>query len=383
VSGFIPRLAAVYAGLFIAMGVQLPFMPVWFAAKGLDSPAIGTLVAFATVARLLIVPLGTHAADRAGQLKPAIIVAACAALCGFVCLAFAKDRMILILLYALASAAAATLLPLLETYAVKGLELRGRSYGPIRLWGSIAFIAGNLAAGILAPLVMPAQIVWLVVAAFLVCTLLTPGLIPVSLPRGGEARGGRVADGYAPVVVILAVAAASLIQASHAFYYAFSTLEWTAAGFSSLSIGTLWALGVAVEVMLFAASARFPLWLTPIALLLVGGLGATVRWAGMALDPHGLLLLPLQGLHAFSFGATHLGAVLLVARAAPSGFAASAQGVLATSIGLSMAGAMVASGNLRPVYGGATYAVMAVLALAGAGCALLALQRAARPKTLR
>ena len=43
----------------------------------------------------------------------------------------------------------------------------------------------------------------------------------------------------------LAIAAAgSLIQASHAVYYGFATLDWSAKGFGGATIGVLWALGV-------------------------------------------------------------------------------------------------------------------------------------------
>ena len=54
-------------------------------------------------------------------------------------------------------------------------------------------------------------------------------------------------------------AAASLLQASHAVYYGFSTLDWLGKGFGGTAIGALWALGVLAEIVLFALSARLPL----------------------------------------------------------------------------------------------------------------------------
>ena len=35
--GFAPRLAALYAAMFIGVGMQLPFFPLWLKAKGLDA----------------------------------------------------------------------------------------------------------------------------------------------------------------------------------------------------------------------------------------------------------------------------------------------------------------------------------------------------------
>ena len=77
-------------------------------------------------------------------------------------------------------------------------------------------------------------------------------------------------------------------------------------------------------------------------------------------------------LHALSFGATHLGALGFVARHAPPGQAATAQGYLAIATGLVMAGAMGISGVLYEAVGGRAYAAMALAAVAGGACAVLA-----------
>ena len=99
----------------------------------------------------------------------------------------------------------------------------------------------------------------------------------------------------------------------------------------------LWALGVLAEIVLFALSARLPAAFTPSVLILIGGAGALVRWIAMALDPPGALLPLLQCLHGLSFGATHLGTLAFIGRAAPAGLAATAQGYLAVSTGVAIA----------------------------------------------
>jgi len=71
--------------------------------------------------------------------------------------------------------------------------------------------------------------------------------------------------------------AASMIQASHALYYAFGTLHWRARGFADGSIGVLWALGVIAEIGLFAASGRVLAKRDAAWLLLAAGLAAAVR----------------------------------------------------------------------------------------------------------
>ncbi len=92
----------------------------------------------------------------------------------------------------------------------------------------------------------------------------------------------------------------------------------------------------------------------------------------MAFDPPVVLLPPLQLLHALSFGTTYLGALNLVARSAPPGQGASAQGYLAIATGVAMAAAMGVSGLLYAASGGVAYAAMALTAVAGGVCALVA-----------
>src|SRR5260221_3093974 len=68
---------------------------------------------------------------------------------------------------------------------------------------------------------------------------------------------------------IAVLAAASLIQASHAVFYGFSAVQWHAAGLDGTVIAALWALGVAAEIVLFALQSRLPPFFEPTLLLLV------------------------------------------------------------------------------------------------------------------
>jgi PPP family 3-phenylpropionic acid transporter len=177
---------------------------------------------------------------------------------------------------------------------------------------------------------------------------------------------------------IAVLAAASLIQSSHAVYYGFSTLQWRAAGLDGTAIAGLWALGVIAEIALFALQGRLPPFVTPAVLLVLGGLGALLRWTAMALDPPAAWLPALQLLHALSFGATHLGALAFVARNAPPGSSATAQGYLALAIGTTMAGVTGLSGLLYGAFGPHAYAAMALMAIAGSVAGYVAIRAARR-----
>jgi len=369
---FALRLKAFYAALFLTLGVQLPFLPVWLTAKGLDARAVGIVLAVPAVIRIIAIPLATRAADRHDALRGVIMLAAAAAAVGFAALAFAEGVVAIIAVFALASAAYTPVMMLADTYALRGLPPRGHAYGPVRLWGSAAFIAASFGAGALVDLIAARDLIWLLVATMALTVAAAVALVPL----GTEAAGSIVRKPATPLLrdpaFLAVVAAASLIQASHALYYGFATIDWQAAGFDGPAIGALWALGVIAEIALFALSARLPSAITPVALLLFGAAGAVVRWAAMAAGPPAVALPVLQCLHALSFGATHLGALAFVARAAPPGASATVQGYLAVALGVVMAIAMVLSGMLYGRLAGGAYAAMAVLAALGGLCALAA-----------
>jgi PPP family 3-phenylpropionic acid transporter len=171
------------------------------------------------------------------------------------------------------------------------------------------------------------------------------------------------------------VLGASLIQASHAVMYGFATLQWSARGISGPAIGMLWAIGVIAEVALFALSARVVGWFGAAGMIVLGGIGGVVRWTAMAFDPPIAVLPLLQGLHALSFAATHLGTMHYLAHVAPARAGATAQGDFVAVQGIVFAGAMSLSGLMVGAYGDLAYAAMAAAAAIGALAVGLALGR--------
>jgi PPP family 3-phenylpropionic acid transporter len=284
----------------------------------------------------------------------------------------------ILLLYAVAAIAFSPLLPLTDAYALSGLSARGRAYGPVRLWGSAAFVVGNIVAGLMLERFAPGGLFWLIVGALVLSVVAAVVLDPVE----PAAKAAPVEpQAYSPKSLLsnpafIAVALASAaIQSSHALYYGFSTVEWRAAGFDGTLIGALWGIGVIAEIALFALSGRLPAPHRPAAWIAIGGAGAILRWTAMAFDPPVALLLPLQILHAASFAATHLGLMGFMARSLPRGQLATAQGLVATLSGLVNAGATLASGFVYAAVGGYAYLLMTALALVGVASAICAGRR--------
>lgn len=368
---FALKLGLFYAAYFLFGGIQLPFFPLWLEAKGLDAGTIGIVIAVPMIARIVAVPIITREADRRRAIKATLVIIAGVGTVAMATVGLMQGAVAILIAFTVAAVVFAPMLSLSDAYALSGLGARGRAYGPVRLWGSVAFIAANVGAGFLLGVIDAVHLIWLIVAALILTTiagiLLDPLGAPLAPPDAPRASPRQLWSNPAFLAV---AAAAALTQGSHALYYGFSTMEWRAAGISGATIGILWAIGVLAEIVLFAVSAR--LTASPAALLMWGAAGAIVRWGVMAFDPPVSALPALQLLHAASFGAAHLGAMGFLARAVPRELAATAQGLVATASGIVMALATGLSGLLFAAVGGAAYLAMAGMGVAGFACALAA-----------
>jgi len=382
--GHIPiRLAFCSVAVFAVTGLHLPFWPVWLEAQGVGPEGIGILVALGYFTRMFAGPGFAYLADLIGDRRAPFIWLAVAHLAGLSAFWFTDGFMSIALITLIASGAYSPLIPLKESLTMGWVEQEGFDYGRIRLWGSVSFIVVSVAGGfVLSPFV----VLWtggVVPAPFgtdailtglmllTVLMIIAGVLLPVD-PRKGDhhTRPKLKLSAVGALMMtpsfVLFLIAASAVMASHAVYYAFGTLNWQAIGYSNGFIGGLWALGVVAEIVLFAFSVRFISKLSPPVLIMMGALAAIVRWTWTGFDPHWSVLLVLQCLHAFTFGATHLGVMHYIARAVPTELAATAQGIYAAfGGGVVMGLIMLATGPAYEEFGALAYLAMSGLGFVG------------------
>src|SRR3954467_9949027 len=173
------RLAAFYFAFFAWVGLGTAYFPPYLAARGLEPAQIAWVLALPQLARILAPSAWGWIAERT-QAERGIVVLSCAT--GAVCFALLPALggfagiAALMAFSALFSAAA---LPLVEAITLSALAGQSGRYGPIRLWGSIGFIAVMLAGGAsldagVVQLLPLAVVGWAVAAAIIGATLPTP-----------------------------------------------------------------------------------------------------------------------------------------------------------------------------------------------------------------
>jgi MFS transporter, PPP family, 3-phenylpropionic acid transporter len=368
------RFAGFYAALFLVVGVQLPYWPVWLKSRGLSATEIGILVAAQLWVKVGFNPLVGQIVDRTGRRRPVLLGLALTTLAVMLAFPMAHGFAPLLCLSLMAGAAFSAIMPVGDNLTLSHVVAHGMDYGRVRLWGSLSFIAMSVAAGgLLDRIGGDGAIVWLLAAAlvplcFTILTLPDAPPAPAALaetPRPGWGdllRSGRYWR---------FLAATATIGASHAMYYGFGTLDWQRHGIDHTWIGGLWGIGVAAEVVVFAWSAVLVRRFGAVRLILIGALGGVARWTLMPFVVDPWLLLPLQCLHGLTFGATHLGAMHFLARQVAPELTGRALGLYAAmGNGVVLGVATVASGGIYAAFGGLGYLSMAVLAATGATAAL-------------
>jgi MFS transporter, PPP family, 3-phenylpropionic acid transporter len=361
---FATRLALFYGTLFGLVGTQLPFFPLWLKAIGIEAAWIGIITAVPAVTRFTILPVVTGLAERRGSLHRAMIVTAFASTLGFCLVGTQHHPLLVFLAFAVTACVWTPMIPLTDAYALRGVARYGLHYGPLRLWGSAAFVVGALACGLLVDIIAARHLIWVIVAVAALGAAVSLGLQPLDKPKTApSAVRGAIALLRDPGFLAI-IAAAALIQGSHAAYYTFASITWQLAGLGGLTIAGLWVLGVLAEIVVFALSPRFTL--SPAVLVMIGGLSAVGRWLITAQEPAVAVLAVVQLAHGLTYGLTQLGTMGLLVRHVPARIMASGQGYLAACGGIVTSGASILSGAVYASYGQGVYYLMAAMALSGA-----------------
>jgi MFS transporter, PPP family, 3-phenylpropionic acid transporter len=370
---FASRLALFYGAVFSLVGCHLPFFPVWLRSVGIDAAWIGIITAVPALTRFTALPLVTGLAERHAALRGAIIVTALMTTLGFAMVGTQVQPLPVLLAYVVTASMWTPMVPLTDAYALRGVARYGLDYGPLRLWGSAAFVVGALSCGLLADVIAATHLIWVIAAVAAVGAATSLGLQPLDGPKPAAATSQPAttllrAPGFAAIIV-----ASALIQGSHAAYYTFASIAWQLSGFGGLTIAGLWALGVLAEIVVFALSPRLAL--QPAVLVMIGGLSAVVRWLVTAQAPSIEVLAVVQTAHGLTFGLTQVGIMGLMVRHVPIGVMARGQGYLAAVGGIVSSSASVLSGAIFARHGAGVYYLMAAMALLGTAVIWLARDR--------
>ena len=344
------RIRLFYAAYFAAMGLVLPFFPVFLDGLGLDVAMIGVMTGLLAAAKVVAPPWIGHVLDRQADslVQRFIIIASLLAAVAALLMAVPLNLYVLAAVIFLFGILWAVILPLTDGISVSVSEAALADYGRLRAWGSAGFIIASLAGGAwLAD--QHISVFPMVLAALMLVTAFAaqgfPG--PESCATQDQDSASRFSSMFYQLLGL-----ACLMQVSHGAYYGFFSLYLAEAGYTGWQIGVYWVIGVAAEIVLMWRYSRLLQQAVPALVFTVCMSLAALRWLGTGLTTDPWLLVALQLLHAASFAAFHVAAIAWVKRLAPANRQAAAQGwYSAAGFGLGSTVGIMGCGLIAAVWG--------------------------------
>ena len=365
------RLAGFYAAYFLAIGIYLPYWPLWLNGEGLDPAEIGWVLAAAFWVKVAAQPTIARIADWRGRTRGLTTGLMVLSAAGFALLAGTDGFWPILVIAGITAACYQPVLPVMESVVLRRVKDHALDYGRVRLWGSVTFIIGTMGIGWWIEGGTALSVAW-IMAGTMGLVAVACALTPNNPAQPSTTRGatGLVKLFLTPVFVVFLLASA-LINTSHAVLYGFATLHWQDLGHGETLIGLFWAIGVVAEIALFAVAGRYRDKLGAVPLLMLAALGGTVRWPLLAITEGAVGLIAIQTLHGLTFGAGHLGAMAFLSRAIPAELSATGQSLYYALIGGVVAGCMFPpAGELYARLVADAFLVMGALSAAGFVCAV-------------
>jgi len=367
------RLAVFYFAYFCYLGAFVAYFSLWLAGRGYTPAEIGAVLAVPQFVRIVAPTAWGWLADVWGERFPAGrrgIVAASSVLAAasFALLGVADEIGTVFACVALMALFSAGVLPLVEAATLAALGGRAEGYGPVRVGGSLGFIASVLALGALldrqpVAALLPVIVVLMALAAL--AALALPAAHPPAPPEDGARGLLRVLR--EPRVIAL-FAACFCMSVAHGALYAFYSIYLVQAGYSKSVVGSLWTLGVVAEIVLFLALPALLRRCSLRGVLIASFVAAAIRFVTIGWGVSSLaLLVAAQLLHALTFGAYHAAAIAAVHRLFPGALAARGQALFSSvTYGLGgAAGSLVAGWTWGSLGAAPSFAVSALFALLG------------------
>ena len=372
-----PRVWAIacFVSAYAAVGASAPYLPIYYQSLGMPLDVIGLLGAVVALSTLFAAPAWGLLADRLQRTR-LVLPAACVIAGGVAAaLGLATEPTSGALLAVLFWLAYAGMGPLLDARALEIVAEDQNRYSRLRAWGSAAFVVSAVVVGVLVQSAGLRALFIVLVGALLVTAILALGLpttrLRIDLPRftGLEKLlRNRVLVAFFGTVLIVWTANSAIS--------AFFSIQLTQIGASQSLIGVAWAIGAAVEIPLMIVFPQLTRRVGVEPLLLLGALLLVLRALTITLVHDPLLVTLTMLLHGGGYAFLLVGGVTYVAARAPSGAAATAQGVLAgIATGLAYAIGPGIGGIIASTYGlNAMFGVATIVCAVGMGGLVLALR---------
>jgi len=259
----------------------------------------------------------------------------------------------------------APIISFLEAFTMDVLAGEKKSYGRIRVWGSLSFILTVVVVG----KVIDHYAIDLILYLILTGSILQ-GVLSLKLPDLKTKKNSAYLTGIRLLLnkqVIVFLCCGLLMLVSHGTYYGFFSIHLESLGYDKMFIGITWSVAVIAEILVMISSRRMLKVLSLKKVLFYSFAAAALRWLALFMFRSPVAILLTQVLHAFSYGTFHIASILYIDRLAPDEAKTVGQAVNnSITYGLGMMAGFLLNGYLyEPLGSYALFGISGLIALTG------------------
>jgi MFS transporter, PPP family, 3-phenylpropionic acid transporter len=361
--------SAIYFGYFTALGAFVTFNALFYQGVGLSSPQIGLLTALPVFISVMTSLLWTGFADSYRLHRVILAAALLLVPVPVLIMAGVREFETLIVLTAVYAFFITPILPLIDSAALDVAARHGRTYGDLRVWGTVGFALVTWLAG---ALIEQQGIQWMfyVVAATMWITL----LLTLFQRMGWKAMGQPLRQGLRQLLLrrdfAIFMVSVFLVQMTLSSMSAFFGIYLKSIGAGEATIGLASTLAGISEIPALFFSRVILRRFGPATVLKIAFAVYALRWLLLSFATEPIFAVATNVLHGASFGAFLVGGVAYLNERTPPGMEATAMSIFGTigSYGLPTIVGSLLGGALFDTLDHATFfRLLSVIAACGLG----------------
>ena len=307
------RLSRFYFFYYFFVGSFVPYWGIYLQSENFSPSSIGILLSLFQISRIVAPNFWGWLADHTGHRVKWIKLTSFLGLIGFIGVFWAKGFFWIFLVMSALSLFTSSTLPLAESLTLAHLATTDGHYSRIRLWGSIGFIVASLFLGYLIDLQGINILLWVLLIAQAIIFFLS-NTIPETQDIQHKTNDLSIWKIIKTPSVIALLIGCTLMVSAHGVLYNFYSIYLKDHGYSSGTIGWLWAVGVICEILIFMAMPKILRRYSLKAILLVSLFLGVIRFILIGASPdHLYLLFIAQMFHAATFGSFHAASIEVIA----------------------------------------------------------------------
>ncbi|TFH12081.1 MAG: MFS transporter [Nitrosomonadales bacterium] len=306
------RLSGFYFFHFAFIGAFAPYWSLYLKSLSFSALQVGVLMSLLHVTRIFAPTAWGWLADHTGKRMLIVQLAAITGLVSYCGVFFGESFYWMFIVMTLTSFFWSASLPLIEATTLSHLGEGTARYGSIRSWGSLGFVIAVIGIGYLLDSAEIVSLLWLVLG-FKLGIVIFSWRIPEAEITSHPTDSLSVQQILGQPGVLAFFSACLLMAFAHGPYYTFYSIYLVENGYSKGAIGWFWAVGVICEIGVFFLIPKVMHRLSLKKLLAFSFSCAVARFLMIGWGVEWpIVVLLAQVLHAATYGAHHVAAMMVV-----------------------------------------------------------------------